>query len=56
MVSKSTKGKKHQAKGAVKDDTLFMGSSLVQLSGFRICKACEKNSPLAPFLAKKGTK
>jgi len=56
MASKSIKRKKHQTKGAVKDDTLFMGSSLVRLSGFRICRACEKDSPLAPFLAKKGTK
>ncbi len=56
MTSKTTKGRKHQAKNTVKDDTLFMGSSLVRLSGFRICSACEKDSPLSPLLAKKRAK
>ncbi len=38
------------------DDSLLFGTSLVRLSGFRICKMIEKKSELTALFAKRRTK
>ena len=53
MGLKTTGSKKARARESKKEDILFMGSSMVHLSGFRICQANKKNSSLAPLLGKK---